>query len=393
MSNNKYPEIGQELDKYTYENILKDELMVVPETQDKREGSVIWDALAPGAYKTSEYYTVLKEANRQTYAQTSTGEYLELRVGERGIYRYPATKAEKLGTFTTSSDDPVIIPIGSMFTTISETGGIDYIAVREHVDAEGVIIPGEYILECVELGEIGNAYQGPLLSVSYINGLASADMTTLISTGEEIETDEALYARYEYKINNPTFGGNRSDYITYVNSIEGVGATQVYPIWNGGGTVKLSVVDDEFNPLSPEKIAEIQVLVDPVNAEGEQGTGLGTAPLGHWVTTVTPENVIIDVVTTVLLESGTTVEQVQADVEKAITSYLSDIKSKWAKSDDFGNYYSKVFVSQINARILTVPKIINVTDTTINGSTSDLTLTQSGTTQQICNFGSVVLNV
>lgn len=43
----------------TYENILKDMLGRVTSDVDKREGSVIYDALAPAAYKLAEAYFML----------------------------------------------------------------------------------------------------------------------------------------------------------------------------------------------------------------------------------------------------------------------------------------------------------------------------------------------
>ena len=38
-----------------------------------------------------------------------------------------------------------------------------------------------------------------------------------------------------------SYGGNVTDYLTKTNSIAGVGSTKVTPIWDGGGTVKLTI--------------------------------------------------------------------------------------------------------------------------------------------------------
>ena len=44
----------------TYENILQEMLNRVPDDIDKREGSVIYDALAPTAYSIADLYFELK---------------------------------------------------------------------------------------------------------------------------------------------------------------------------------------------------------------------------------------------------------------------------------------------------------------------------------------------
>ena len=38
------------------------------------------------------------------------------------------------------------------------------------------------------------------------------------------------------------FGGNIAQYRQWAKEIPGIGGVQVYPVWAGGGTVKLSTV-------------------------------------------------------------------------------------------------------------------------------------------------------
>ena len=49
------------LDKYTYEYLIAQALSKVPENLDKREGSIIYDSLAPACYELSEFYMELKK--------------------------------------------------------------------------------------------------------------------------------------------------------------------------------------------------------------------------------------------------------------------------------------------------------------------------------------------
>ena len=48
-----------------------------------------------------------------------------------------------------------------------------------------------------------------------------------------------------------------------VLAIDGVGGLQVYPTWDGGGTVKLSVMGSDWMPASPQLVETVQNTVDP----------------------------------------------------------------------------------------------------------------------------------
>ena len=66
-----------------YRYILSRMLERVPDIMDKREGSVIYDALAPAAAELANMYIELDSVLNQTFADTATGRYLDLRCAER----------------------------------------------------------------------------------------------------------------------------------------------------------------------------------------------------------------------------------------------------------------------------------------------------------------------
>ena len=61
----------------TYENILQGMLNRVPDDIDKREGSVIYDALAPAAYFLADQYFQLSNFVDLVFLDTAVGEYLD----------------------------------------------------------------------------------------------------------------------------------------------------------------------------------------------------------------------------------------------------------------------------------------------------------------------------
>ncbi|EQH03085.1 bacteriophage baseplate assembly J domain protein [Clostridioides difficile] len=59
----------------TFENIIKRMLDSVPDTFDKREGSIIYNALAPVAIELTETYIAMDELLDQTFVDTASYYY------------------------------------------------------------------------------------------------------------------------------------------------------------------------------------------------------------------------------------------------------------------------------------------------------------------------------
>ena len=101
-----------DLNKKTYRNILQAQLDRVPNSLDKREGSMIQTALGAGAYSLEEFYLELDQVQRGAYLQTAVGQDLEYLAVLANVQRSPASPAVRLGVFN------IDIPIGSRFSTI-----------------------------------------------------------------------------------------------------------------------------------------------------------------------------------------------------------------------------------------------------------------------------------
>lgn len=384
--------IGDNLQQYTYEYLMELALSLVPEDRDKREGSVIYDALAPfcqllaaGAIQLRNFYT-------QTYAVSATGEYLDNRAAEQGISRFPSTYAIRKISVADEDGNPVALPMGARFSTVSNTNPVNYVVTAQYVE-DGVSVLGSYEATCEEAGVIGNEYSGNLINITFIQGLATATMTSVLVPARDQETDDELRERYFTVLNQKAFGGNIADYRAKVMEMAGVGAVQIYPVWNGGGTVKLSIIDPSYGPCSSEFVSLIQNEIDPENAQGETGTGLGIAPIGHKVTVVTPEEVVINVSASIVLGTNYTRGQVEEPIKQALTNYIQSLRESWADAIDLNTYSCDVFVSRVSAAIVNVPGVANVTRVTLNGNAQDISLVQTGTLQQLPKLGEVTLNV
>ena len=125
--------IGQDLQKYTYAYLMRDALSRIPDTVDTREGSIIYDALAPACYELSIYYSEMRLLVLETYVLTASGEWLDMRTTEYGIDRYPANAAIKRGDFTYLDGTPATINIGDRFATISNSTPVVYVVKATYV--------------------------------------------------------------------------------------------------------------------------------------------------------------------------------------------------------------------------------------------------------------------
>jgi uncharacterized phage protein gp47/JayE len=353
----------------TYQAILGRMLDRVPATLDKREGSLIYDALAPAAAELAQMYAELDVSYRLSFADTASGEFLRRRCAEFGVNWLPATAARREGLFYGPGDAPVDVPIGSRYSI----DGLHYVA-RERLGL------GRFSLECQVAGSVGNQRFGTLLPVQTVPGLARAELAEVLIPGQDDESDDALRQRYFSQVNTPAFGGNVADYVRTINAIGGVGGTRVFPVWNGGGTVKCTIIGSDFNAPSAALVAEAQTIVDP---SGLTGQGLGTAPIGHRVTIVGVSEVAVNVETTVVLAADATVGQVQGPIEEAVAAYLLELRRQWAAQEGL-----VVRTAQIDARVLNIPGVEDVTVTTLNGVAANLLLGA----EEIPQLGAVNVN-
>ena len=336
----------------TFETIMERMLARVPSMMDKREGSVIWDALAPAAIELQNLYIELDTVLNETFADTASLFYLKKRAAERGISQMLASCAVLKGEFAPTTME---LPVGTRFSCDS----LNY-AITEKIS------DGVYKMVCETAGTEGNSHFGILIPIEYIEGLESAELTELLIPAENDEDVESLRERYFNSLTSQAFGGNIADYKEKVTAIDGVGAVKVTPVWNGGGTVKLTIIDSTFNVPSEEVINLVQNTIDPI---GHSGEGMGLAPIGHVVTVEGVESVTVNVATTITYKDDWNWETTKSYIAKAIEEYFHELIRGWEDSENL-----TVRISQLESRILDVEGVLDVSDTTLNGSNSNLSL-------------------
>lgn len=336
----------------TFETIMERMLANVPATMDKREGSVIWDATATVAVELANAFIAVDTVLNETFADTASLYYLKKRAAERGINQKLATKAVLQGEFSPVSID---IPVGSRFSCEE----LNYTVTEK-------IREGVYKLSCDVAGTEGNSTFGTLIPVDYIHGLETATLTELLIPAEDDESVEDLRTRYFDSLVSQAYGGNIADYEAKIGNIAGVGGVKVTPVWNGGGTVKLTIIDSQFEVPSEALVELVQNEADPV---GHSGQGVGFAPIGHTVTVVGVNGVTVNIETNITYQDGWDWESSKNYILTAVDNYFKDLAKQWKDSDNL-----TVRISQLESKLLDCAGVVDVADTTINGSASNLTL-------------------
>ena len=291
----------------------------------------------------------------RAFPDTESGDDLTKKVRERSIFRTPATAAIRKGYFEDGNGAAMDVPIGTRFSG----DNLNYTVTEK-------IATGQFRLLCETPGAAGNQYQGNLFPIDYVEGLGAARLADILINGEDEESDENLLDRYMDSLQAQAYGGNKADYKTKVELLQGVGAVKVFPVWNGGGTVKIVFVNSDWGIPSSDLVNSVQTVVDPVQ---NQGVGDGIAPIGHVVTVEGVTGTTINVSFTLTFSGSATWSTVETSVKKAIQDYFDSLAKTWDEQENL-----VVRVSQIETKVLNVEGVIDITGTKINGGTQNISL-------------------
>lgn len=344
-------------DYYQFPAILERMLADVDPELDRREGSVIYDSLAPTATWIAEGYAQLDIALLNGFVETAGGDYIDLRMAEKGMTRRDAVKAQRRVTSN------VNIPVGTRLMI----NNVFFVAV-----ASAALVS---VVEAEEAGTVGNVPGGSMTALDVVPGLTSAVMSdVLVVPGVERESDDSAKARYLEVVRQPSTSGNKADYRKWSLEVPGVGGVQVVPLANGRNTVRVYLIDADKRAVTPAVAQQVKDYIDPGDGDGE-----GKAPIGAELEALPGIEVPINVTADLSLATGYTLQQVYDAFTPAFNAYIKEL----AYVDPF------VRLTRVAAILLGIPPIIDYANLKINGTTGNL---QMGT-GQVAVPGSVTFNV
>jgi len=346
-----------------YDKLLEDMKNEIGNEVLKTEGSLIFNALSALAFELEKIYIQIDYILTQSHADTADLKHLEMITADRAIYRKRATNAHVKAIFNTS------IPLGKRFSL----KGYNYKVVAE-LDATS----HTYDLLIEEAGAGANELRGDLIPIDYVDGLESAKVIELLIAGQEAETRDMLYKRYIESFESLSFAGNIAAYKEKINSFSGIGGCKVYPVWNGPGTVKVVVISSDNTVVTEHLLKQLRESANPPN-------GYGWTPIGHNLTIESVIAVSLYIETSITFANGYNLKNSETRIKEKITEYLKDIAKVWKNGDEHTT--QTVYISRLEAHILEVEGVEDVSNTKINKAPSNLILESN----QIPILGGVVI--
>ena len=376
-------ELADELEAQNYDYWLNLMLDNVPNDIDKREGSIIYDAVAPAAMVSAQQSLSLANIIRETYIKTAQGEFLDYRAVEHGTSRYAATSAEVKAKFNDDDGNPVNVEVGDRFASIAESP-IFYTVINTNDD-------GTAEMQAEEAGTSANSYIGQVLPVTPNDNLAWAEITEVTIPARDEETDDHLRARLLNSNSWVSYGGNVADYLDMTSKISDVGATQVYPTWDGPGTVKLVILNNDLMPASSTLVKKVKEEIDP---EESTTQGYGLAPIDHRVTVTAPETFKVDIAMNVTIADSASDDIIKANIKTSLEEFFKSLRKDWSiVNPTVGRGYSMIiYRSKILSRVMMIEGVANATMPRLNGKDEDLQLVFNNTTSQLPVLGEVTIN-
>ncbi len=325
------------------------------------EGTFLHDAFAPVAGEIDQLSDVyLPAALAAVMPDTAVAGDLDRVAGAYGLARLPAVYATGEVTFT--GDPDTVVAAG---VPVATAGGRVYLT-----DAEGTIGPGGIVAVAVTAVEPGAAWNTPIASLTVLPtplvGVSSVTNAAAIEGGVNTETDVALRERLLLRIRLPTASGCAADYVRWAREVPGIAGAACVPLWDGAGTVKVVIAGAGMAPVDAGTLADVEAHIEAMR------------PIGATVTVVSVDGLPVNVVVTLDLKTGYTVELVTPAVEAALAAVIA--------ASEFGA--SALSIARVGAALLDVPGVADYSGLTLNGAAANVSLTS----EQVPELGTVTLS-
>ncbi len=322
------------------------------------EGSFADAVAGPVAYQLSQFYRALPAVVSMLFIDASSGRYIDKVAQDyHGLSRHPGSKARC--AVTLSGNPGASVNKGSVFLTAEG---------QRFVLLDTVVIPargnGLGTLEAEAVGAAYNVQAGAIVRMQ-VNppGIASFE-TTAAEGGTDTESDAALYQRVDDARKRPATSGNGWDFRRWAMEVDGVGEVKVVELWDGPGTVSLTVVGSDFH--QPE-----DRIVQAVEAHVMECKPIGATPA------VFPAFEVPIFVRAQVATLNASVEEIRDELtrrlkdlfQRMIRQKYQSIYYDWDSDTDYTLSYNRVL-----ALLLSIDEVDSFVSLSLDGGTDDLVI-------------------
>lgn len=287
----------------TYQAIRQRMLDNMSNDIDKREGSFISNMVSPVGVEFAKYYMELDNILAIMFLEDATNEFLDKKVYDFGVERKQGTYAR--GYIKITGANGTFIPQHS--EVLSQSGLIFFTLDDVWIEEEVAIVEVEASNVGVEYNLIANSIDKFSKEIYGVNSVTNEEE---FKEGTNTETDEELRERFFEIIRRPATSGNIYHYEQWAKEIDGINQVRVKPLWNGNGTVKV-IVSNDNSIVEDEIVKKCQEHINSVR------------PIGANVTVVTPTTLDIAITANIYIEDGYSYSNAIIEFEENLKKYLS----------------------------------------------------------------------
>ena len=314
---------------------------------DTRAGTYADQLVSETAYQIWKVYQQLALLLEAAFPGPDSGPYIDAAAAMVGMERKVSAKATVELHFV--GGNRIDIPAGTV--CYSSRTGLCYQTLEDAVTsshtadirAEAAESGAQYNLEAMEI----DSFKTPFKGIGTVINLTAA------SGGSDAENDAEFWARWHARMSLPATSGNAAQYVGWALETPGVAYAACIPVWDGPNTVKVIVA-------GPGKAAVSQTIIDACKAYIET-----RRPIGAEVTVASAAELQISLVASVTLETGTSVEAVEAELTQRVTAMLEAL--------EFGAALTIPY-SKFLGCLLSCSGVADYSGLTVNGDTANITV-------------------
>lgn len=326
-------------DTKSFEEFREEVLENISDRYSKIEGSYTSDIVAGVCRELEKLSKNIASLESAIFVTADSGEYLIRRCADYGITRKLATAA--VITVTVTADTDTVLKSGAELT---DSNGKVFFELTQATELTASV-PTAVTAVCTSTGKL-SIPENSIRFVSSVSGIVITNEAQI--SGTDDETDEALFRRLQFRLQNQPGCGTAADYKRWALEIPGVGYARVKV---GAGEISTFIADDDCGPVSSAQISAVMANFDEKR------------PLGAVVGVSSATVRSASIAATVQLFDGYSLQEVQAAYEDMLHSCIGEIA--------FDDRTDVLTIARLSHYLMSIDGVEDITAFTLNNGSSN----------------------
>ena len=326
-------------DTKSFEEFREEVLENISDRYSKIEGSYTSDIVAGVCREFEKLSKNIASLESAIFVTADSGEYLIRRCADYGITRKLATAA--VITVTVTADTDTVLKSGAELT---DSNGKVFFELTQATELTASV-PTAVTAVCTSTGKL-SIPENSIRFVSSVSGIVITNEAQI--SGTDDETDEALFRRLQFRLQNQPGCGTAADYKRWALEIPGVGYARVKV---GAGEINTFIADDDCGPVSSAQISAVMANYDEKR------------PLGAVVGVSSATVRSASIAATVQLFDGYSLQEVQAAYEDMLHSCIGEIA--------FDDRTDVLTLARLSHYLMSIDGVEDITAFTLNNGSSN----------------------